>query len=148
MMCLPEENPAPSYAGATMHGVPIREPYPSENQFFRANPKVAGMAAEDDAVTLNPFAGLDKAGELSVLRNEAARVGMRNSSMRPSFDVTPEQQSAFRGTAYERDPQALRETIAARAVSGDPSAGALTPEQSSFARMLRMTFGDYARDSK
>jgi len=39
--------------------IPIRKPTSSESDFFKKNPHVAGMAAKDHAVILNPFTKLN-----------------------------------------------------------------------------------------
>ena len=113
---------------------PVRAPFPGESDFFKNNPGVSGMAASDDRVTLNPHSNLTPEQRASVMRNEQARIFMRNQ-MRPSFGVTPEQSVAF--GSYSPDPQDVRETIAARLFAGDPSAGAPTGAQSGFVDALR-----------
>ncbi|MPZ36696.1 MAG: hypothetical protein GEU95_01315, partial [Rhizobiales bacterium] len=120
-------------------GVEIRDGlYPGEAEFFKNNPHVAGMAADDGRVILNPFSNQSSAERQAVVANEAARVHMRRSRARPTFAITDEQRAAFKGTPYENNDEALRETIAARIFSGDPSAGAATPEQKAFvARNLK-----------
>lgn len=93
------------------------------------------MAAEDNAVVLNPFSQLSKSELEAVALNEAARVFMRrHQEFRPSFSLNEQQKSAFANYGSEQD---VRETIAARIVSGDPSALNPTPEQVEFASRLR-----------
>jgi hypothetical protein len=56
----------------------------------------------------------------------------------PEFDVTPEQAQSFAGTPYGKpgsEPY-MRQTIAARVLTGDPSAKNFTPEQKQFADEL------------
>ena len=36
--------------------ISVRKPYGTELEFFRRRPDVAGYAADDDCVVLNPFA--------------------------------------------------------------------------------------------
>lgn len=115
-------------------GTPHREPWPEEEKFFRSHPDVAGMAAEDDAVVLNPFASLTPQQQDAVLLNEAARVFMRLHGPRPSFEITTEQATRFASYGSLQD---IRETIAARILSEDQSAGVPTQEQSDFAGNLR-----------
>lgn len=117
-------------------GYEIRTPFESELDFFKKNVKVTGMAAEDGRIILNPFSELDSAGQKSVATNEAARLLMRENKTKPDFDVTDEQKTAFKGTAYEDDNDALKETILARAIAGDPSAGKLTPRQKEWANLV------------
>lgn len=115
-------------------GVPMREPYPSEVEFFRQNPHVGGMAAEDNAVILNPYSPLDAQQKQAVATNEAARVVMRKEpSLKPAFDLTPEQAKAF---ASYGSPDDQKATVAARILSGDDSALNVTPEQRLFADRL------------
>ena len=109
-----------------LESIPMRDPYQSELDYFRNNRNVAGMAAEDDAVILNPFSNISDAEKQSVIKNEKARILMRNSANRPSFDLTEKQRAAFGNYGTEQD---ARETIAARIFSGDPSAQDLTPQQ-------------------
>lgn len=112
--------------------------YPGENDYFRRNPHVAGMATEDGRVILNPYSSLSDDEQGAVYLNEASRLLMRESSP-PSFNITPEQRERFatinNGQPYGSE-QDIRETIAARILSGDPSAGAATPEQFAYARGL------------
>jgi len=117
-------------------GYEIRSPFESELEFFKNNPKVSGMAAEDGRIILNPFSDLDSASMRSVAANEAARLLMRENKIKPDFDVTEEQRKAFQGSGYEDNEDALKETILARAVSGDPSAGKLTPRQKEWASLV------------
>jgi hypothetical protein len=104
----------------------LREPYKTELDYFKSNPHVAGMAAEDDYIILNPFSKLSEEQKQSVIKNEAARIFMRNSRNRPNFFLTPEQTKIFNGYG---SPQDIRETIAARIFSNDPSYGQATKEQ-------------------
>ena len=39
-------------------GVPLREPWPEERRFFKSRADVSGMAADDNAVVLNPHTTL------------------------------------------------------------------------------------------
>ena len=119
-----------------------RQPYPSEREYFQANPSVAGMAAADSRVTLNPYSPLSGAERDAVRQNELARVLMRTDpAFQPGFGLTPEQSQFLSGTTYANaSPTDQAATIAARAYSGDPSAGALTPEQSAFSDRLKTYF--------
>ena len=128
-----EERPALEF----YYGVPLREPYPSELDFFRANPNVAGMATEDDQIIINPRLADDPQNYRAVAQNEAVRVLLRQNELpRPKFELDPELLRRF--GAYSSDPQDIRETVAARWISGDPSAPApSTPEQASYLDALR-----------
>lgn len=122
-------------ANSLFGGIQQRQPYPSENDYFKGNPNVGGMAAEDNRVVLNPFSSLSPQEMEAIKRNEAARAYMRMHNVQPTFDMTPEQQTAFGG--YSPNSLDQRSTIAARIMSGDPSAGNYTPDQSGFVNLLR-----------
>lgn len=107
----------------------IREPFESELRFFKKRPEVAGMATEDNKIILNPFSKISKEEQKAVANNEAMRLFMKVAKIAPEFKLTPEQSSFFKGTEYEKDPVAARQTILARILSGDPSAKNVTEEQ-------------------
>lgn len=121
----------------------VRNPYQGERDYFQSNPQVGGMMSQagDPTVTLNPFAPLAPTERDAVARNEMARVHMRDN-MRPSFAITPQQRGLLAGTTYQGAPdQDVRETIAARLYSGDPSGGNPSEEQASFIAALRKALG-------
>ena len=121
-------------------GVARREPHPSETMYFASNPRVAGMATEDDQIALNPFSPNSAQGQRAVMNNEAARVHMRsNPEIRPQFGLSPEQQERFGSYG---SPDDVRQTIAARQFSGDPSAGEASPDQVAFLNRLRKVMGE------
>jgi len=123
---------------------PQRQPFPSEMQFFQQRPEVAGYAADDRSVVLNPNFG---GSQESVLANERFRhlfqdnPGMLPSEMTALPHQVPSQQ-------YAENPQALAATIIARLLSGDPSAAPYTWQQSEAAmkvlRTLQMLSGEKA----
>jgi hypothetical protein len=118
-------------------GVDERPPSQSEIDFFNRS-GVPGYAAEDGKIVLNPTPppGIN----MNAIRlNEGARVFMRNSpEYQPSFALTQEQMQALSSTGYATAPiEDQRATIAARLLSGDPSAGTPTPEQRLFVERLR-----------
>jgi hypothetical protein len=106
--------------------------YPGEDAYFKANPGVTGMAAEDDKVILNPYSSISPAEQDAVARNEHVRLHLRRSGLTPPAP-TDMQMRQFQGTPYASDPAALSQSIIARILSGDPSAGIVTPEQRTFA---------------
>jgi hypothetical protein len=110
-------------------GYPTRQPYASEDEFFRGNPQVTGMAAADRAVILNPYSGLTAQQQSAVALNEAARHRMMDTGRIYDFPITEQQRKFFAGTPYAAQPQMMRHTIAARAMTGDTSAGPYTPAQ-------------------
>ena len=114
--------------------------YSGEDAYFKANPNVTGMAADDNKVILNPYANA-AVNKDAVRRNESFRLFLRDKQMTPDFSLTPEQRNAFKGTPYDGNDAALRETIAARIYSGDPSALA-TPEQEAWVQQTRTGYAD------
>ena len=122
-----------------------REPYPGEAEFFKKNPQVGGMATEDGRIILNPYSPLSSEEKRAVAMNEAARLKMRSSDVeRPGFEMTPDQRDFFqtirKGSPYGSE-QDIRETIVGRIISGDPSAGNVTPQQRGYAEKLRGLLG-------
>jgi hypothetical protein len=119
-------------------GYEVRQPSQSELDYFRKNPQVGGMAAEDGRIILNPASKLSSEEKAAVAKNEAARLYMRENGVVPDFELTPEQKATFAGTAYgtPENESALKSTIAARILSGDPSAGNVTADQKAFANDL------------
>ena len=111
-----------------------RQPSTSEDSFFRGRPDVAGMATEDNRITLSPYRQMRPEEKDSVLRNEAVRLFLRlNPQLHPNFSITPQQEGRFANYGTAQD---IRDTISARLFSGDPSAGSPTNEQSDFIRLL------------
>lgn len=124
-----------------IHGVEERKPYEGELAYFQANPTVAGMAAEDNRIVMNPSTRLTPQELNAVRLNEAARVHMRKKPP-PTFDLTPEQAQFLETTTYKAAPDADRRgTIAARLLSGDPSAGTATAQQMEYVKALRRQMG-------
>ena len=119
-------------------GVRLREAWPSEDEFFRSRRDVSGLAADDGCVVLNPYTDLSMAQSDAVALNEAARIVMRQSHIRPTFTLTAEQQAAFEDYGSLED---IRATIAARILSGDPSALTPTPDQLLFVNQLAQEMG-------
>jgi hypothetical protein len=120
-------------------GIQIRKPYQSELDYFLKNKNVGGMATQDNKVILNPYAKLKPEEFQSVAANESARLVMKqDESMRPDFALTPEQIGFLDSTSYKQANQLDRNaTIAARIMSGDPSAGKPTQEQLDFVEKLK-----------
>lgn len=111
----------------------LRPPHPSEEDYFRKNPNVAGMAAQDNRVVMNPFSALNEQERNAVYQNELARIYMRRYGG-PKFGLTDAQKKAFSQYGSEQD---MRDTIAGRLYSGDPSAGEPTPEQIEYVEKLK-----------
>lgn len=123
-------------------GIQMRKPYESELDYFKKNPNVAGMAAEDNKVILNPFSMRKPEEFQSVAINESARILMRQKKYTPKFELTPQQKAFLDTTTYRNAPEEERKaTIAARILSGDPSAGIPSNEQVLFATELKNILG-------
>lgn len=117
-------------------GYQMRQPYESEQKYFYANPHVGGMAAEDGKIVMNPFSSLSPQERAAVAQNEAYRLYMRESGYQPNSAIAPDQVGQFGDTAYARDPNAMRQTLLARTLTGDPSARP-TAEQKAEAERVR-----------
>ena len=122
-------------------GIPLRLASREEEEFFRLRPSVAGLAADDNSVVINYSATLSVAQFEAVMLNEAARVFMRKYGPRPNFPLTPEQETTFAGYGTLQD---IRETVVARLLSKDPSAGQPSVEQELFASKLLAAMLSYS----
>jgi len=120
-----------------------KELYPGEDEFFKAHPEVGGMAAEDNKVIMNPYSPLNDDQKNAVRLNETSRLWMRNSneSERPKMRLRRSQKKAFNtmqnGDPYSQNPQDIKETIIARIISNDASAGKTTHKQRKYAERLK-----------
>jgi len=117
-----------------------RVPYEGEDKFFKSRPEVAGMAAEDDKIVMNPYSKLSKQEQDAVRRNEAYRIYMRQNKMTPDFDVSDEQSKFFENTEYANNPEEMRRTIAARILTGDSSVSP-TKQQIEWSKALQKKAG-------
>ncbi len=117
----------------------MRKPEEGELEYFKSNPTVSGMAAEDNKVILNPYSKLSKAEKDAVALNEYSRIIMRtNPNFAPNFKLTDQQAKFLGGNTYKDAPEQDRlATIAARLLSGDPSAGTPTIDQLKFVNSLK-----------
>ena len=123
-----------------VYGIGVRpDLYEGEDKYFKENPHVAGMAAEDDRIIMNPYSKLTEAEKQAVMMNEAARVHMRRNYDAPRFELTQDQLARLGN--YSKDENDIKQTIAARILSGDPSAGQPTPEQLEYVQGLRQYMG-------
>jgi hypothetical protein len=134
----------------SQHGSPLnqkyperKELYPGEEKLFRERPDVGGMAAEDNKVIINPWSPLSDEQKDYVRINETSRLWMRNmeESERPHMRIRRSQKKLFstiqNGKPYSDDPQDIRETIIARVITGDESAGKTTRKQRKYAERLK-----------
>jgi hypothetical protein len=120
----------------SVYGYAVRRPYKSEDAFFLLNPDTTGMASEDGRIVLNPYSGLKYEQQLTVAKNEAIRLFMRENQIDPQFKVTPKQMKAFQGSAYGTDEPAFRQTLVARILTNDSSAEDVTDEQRKVAQSI------------
>ena len=97
------------------------------------------MAAEDGKIVMNPYSKLSDGEKKAVAENEGLRLWMRENDFNPTFTVTPKQRESFKGTEYGKpeNENFLKQTILARILTGDKSAGDYTEEQASWAEKLR-----------
>ena len=103
--------------------------YDGEDSYFNENPDVAGMAADDGRVVLNPYSTNNDMQRQSVYQNEASRLHMRKHGT-PQFDLTEKQRAFLDGNSYkDASEDDRRQTILARILSGDNSAQDFTDEQ-------------------
>jgi hypothetical protein len=128
---------------------PEVKPDKNTMEFFRKTPSVAGMATGAGLngydgprqVMVNPHTGLNEAQRGGLVRNERLRHFMDESKPSLNFDPTPAQVASFQGTEYGKPENRgrLKETLVARIITGDDSAGSTTPEQKESAyRVSRM----------
>ncbi len=117
----------------TVYGYEVRDIFPSERDYVNKNPNVGGMATEDKKIILNPYTSFTDQEKQSIIKNEAIRLWLKDRNIVPDFDLTPEQKAKFSGTPYEKDELALKHSIISRILSGDPSAGTITPSQKQWA---------------
>jgi hypothetical protein len=126
------------------YGIETRDLDPSEDQFFKDNPHIGGMAADDNKVIVNPYSALNDQERQAIVMNESARVHMRVGNVpSPTFELTPEQQAAFK--SYSPNIRDIKHTIAARVLTNDPSALNVTKEQRDYANQLGKYMSNVAK---
>ena len=111
----------------------LRSPYDSELQFFKDNTHIGGMATDDDRIILNPHSPLSEREKHAVMMNEFYRLLMKkipSQTPLPTFD----QLQSF--STYG-SPRQIGETVMGRLMSGDPSAGTASPQQTEYMNLLR-----------
>ena len=120
----------------------LRQPFPSEMDYFNKNKNVTGMAAEENKIILNPYSNLNEQQKDAVIRNEATRILIRTGQIeKPNFDLTEEQNKALDNTTYKNaSDDDRRATIAARLFTGDTSGQNATEEQMSYIAKLSDLF--------
>lgn len=83
-------------------------------------------------VMVNPFSKLTKEQQSYLIDNERIRHFMDEKKYDPPFKPTQKQASFFTGTEYGKpeNEKFLKQTLVARIITGDETAGDVTPEQS------------------
>jgi hypothetical protein len=122
--------------------MPTRKPYPSEYQFFFQNAGVPGYAAPDNQVVFNPFTMMDPRMKQAIMANELARIAMRQGLIPPyRGGLTKQQTQTMNTTPYYQTAshQDRVNTVLARLLSGDPSAGKGSKKQREYVDRLRLT---------
>jgi hypothetical protein len=116
-----------------------RDLYPGEDEYFKKNKNVAGMATEDNYIILNPYTNLTTEQQNAVKVNEAARLYM-NQYGTPNISLTKEQKDNLQGLGKyaETSPEIQKQTIIGRILSGDKTGG--TPTMSQLEAIKPMLF--------
>ncbi len=114
-----------------------RSPYPSEAEWFARHLVVAGFATRRGEVVLNPYLVRRPKQRSSVLLNEAIRVYLWRRRG-PRILLNPEQRRRFEG--YGR-PTDCSDTVIARLVARDSSAGKPSAHQRWLARIVGARLG-------
>lgn len=131
----------------TIMGQPVRDVlHPGEDKYFKENTHVGGMASESGDIILNPYSNLDESQKTAVAENEAVRLYLKNNNITPPFDITSEQKKSFstidQGKPYgDAEETTYKNTLLGRIISGDSSAGQVTPEQENFANQIKKRMG-------
>ena len=125
-----------------------RSPAEGEMLFFSTNPTVAGYAADDGKVVLNPSKRISDDEKRAVFMNELVRIKIRKKRIpEPDFDLSDEQSSTLNGLPFYSDASEgdRRATIAGRLFSGDPSGGKASPQQKKYIKLVEKYFEDDAK---
>jgi hypothetical protein len=117
-------------------GFRVRTPFPSECSWFAEHPEITGYASEDGCIVINPEAKLTSSQIECVCVNEAYRLLMHRWKIVPKISPTSKQRESFRGTSYFDNEDALKQTIIARILANDSSAGKITDEQRGYSSCL------------
>ena len=112
-----------------------KELHEGEIKYFNDNPKVGGMAADDNMIILNPNPDKDINMD-AVTKNEFGRVLINTGKFKvPDFKLTDRQQKEFINYGTDKN---IQDTIITRIVSGDSSALDFTSEQKAIADKLEL----------
>jgi hypothetical protein len=111
-------------AGLDPKDIVRTELYPGEDKYFKENPNVGGMMTEDNRVIINPYSNLSDKEKDAIRINESIRLIFKQENIVPNIEITDEQREFFKGTPYETNEEAIKQTIMARILTNDPSAKA------------------------
>jgi len=135
---------------------PVVPPDEQSLKYFKDNPNVSGWAyggglndsnaSDPRVVMLNPYSSLTKEQQGYVVDNERLRHFMSEKQYNPSFKPTAQQLSSFNNTEYGKpeNEKSLKQTLIARIITGDQSAGNVTDEQSKEANKV---MSDYQKEN-
>jgi hypothetical protein len=140
-------NPKPKVnklVGATKY--PVVQPDKETLDYLKKNPGTTGMAVGaglngydgERRVMVNPYSGLTPKGTEALIENERIRLFIDETKPKLEFEPTKAQIDFFKGTEYGKpeNRERLKETIIARILTGDGSAGDITPEQQKVANVI------------
>ncbi len=116
----------------------IRKPSKSELNWFESNKKITAYASDDNYIVLNPHSNLNHDSMISVTVNEGFRILIRLLNIEIKFPVCETTAKKFTNTAYNNNLQALSESIVARGIARDPSAGKLNEYQNGYIDAMRI----------
>lgn len=126
---MPQSYDPMKFYNAVLQNASVRPAYPSEDEFFKSNQNIGGYAADDGMVVVNPYSPLNDQEKNAIKVNETIRQALRAVPVdnRPSFDLTADQSTRFKN--YSPNTRDVQDTILARILTGDPSAGAISEQQ-------------------
>jgi len=148
------------YAGKALNNsrYPVVEPDAETLDYFKKNPSNRGMAIGaglngydgERRVVVNPYSGLTSKETEGLIENERIRLFMDETKPQLDFEPTKEQMDFFKNTEYGKPENVgrLRETLVARILTGDGSAGAITPEQQKAADLIGKQWYSQAEPSQ
>lgn len=108
-----------------------------EADWFARASDIPSYASSDGYIVFNPHLKLTKRVRRSLYLNEYTRLLFRKLALTPDITLRESQVRRFQHTPYAKNKKALRETIIARLVANDPSAGNATEFQRGYARCMQ-----------
>jgi hypothetical protein len=116
---------------------PERQATESEKAFFKRQPEVAGYAAPDNRVVLNPFLQRTDQQKAAVIQNERIRHFLMQNPQQFTFQFAPHQSKWATGNEYRKSPASFQQSIIARILTGDDSLAPYSPEQLEAAKKVQ-----------